>query len=490
MAAVVIAMLALGLGSAMEVGVLVATLGLFNVGVVLFLLLRRDITWGFLFYLTAVIFFQTGFWIRLPNFPDLYPARIVSTLLYLIFLIQVLIGMRRVPRLSGVERNMIVFLIVLFISVVTSGQQPRWLMILRGYVYPFMFFYFARTVINRDRQIAIVLGYLVLIGLYLGVMGIFEKAKLYSLIWPQFIVDESLRDTGLSRLGFRVRGIFLQPAILGTVMAMGFFPAWYVLSRQGGIIRRVAQLGLVLVTPPVLFFTQTRSVYAGFAVALITGAIWGRRLRVLCLALLLFAMVGVFLNWDNMATDDRDRGGLMVTNTIEFRAVLFMEAMEVFADHPFFGCGFMNFPELAMQYRRPRDVPLFGHIDLGVGGHAIPHNIFLTIIAEQGIAGILPYFLIFWLMFRTSIRAYRGLGREGLVSKDLVVCIWCGIAAYMVNAMFLEMRYFEYVNVLFFFLMGTVAGMEDRLRAQAGSSGPDLTPYPVPAMFSASGRGE
>ena len=136
------------------------------------LLLRKDITWGFLFYLTAVIFFQQGFWIRLPAFPDLYPARVASILLYLVFLGQILMSIRIVPRLNRVEKTMIAFLVVMFISVVTSGQKPHWLTLLRAYIYPFLFFYFARSVINRETQVRIVLGYLSLVGIYFGVMGI------------------------------------------------------------------------------------------------------------------------------------------------------------------------------------------------------------------------------------------------------------------------------------------------------------------------------
>ena len=40
------ALLCVSLGALMDVTILVMALGLFNVGVILFLLLRRDITWA------------------------------------------------------------------------------------------------------------------------------------------------------------------------------------------------------------------------------------------------------------------------------------------------------------------------------------------------------------------------------------------------------------------------------------------------------------
>jgi hypothetical protein len=208
----------------------------------------------------------------LPGFPDLYPARVAAILLYLVFLIQILVGMRKVPAFGRVEKTMLLFLAVLFISVVTSGQKPRWILLMNGYVYPYIFYYFARAVIKSEHQVRLVLLYLAALGIYLGIMGIFEKLKWYELVFPKIIVDATVRDEGLTRLGYRVRGIFLHPAILGTVMTMGFFASWYVLSRIKGIVPRVVQLVLLVVTPATIFFTQTRSVYLGFLCSLVVGS--------------------------------------------------------------------------------------------------------------------------------------------------------------------------------------------------------------------------
>jgi O-antigen ligase len=460
---VLVLALATSLGTVTDVTILVTSLGLFNVAVILFLLLRRDITWGFLFYLTAVIFFQTGFWIRLPAFPDLYPARIASMLLFLIFFVQLLLGMRRAPKLGAIEKVMIIFVVIMIISILTSGQK-KWLMLMRGYLYPFLFFYFARAVVRSTSQMKIVFSYLALVGIYFAVMGIFEKMHWYGLVWPRFIVDPTLADHGLTRLGFRVRGIFLQPAVLGCVMTIGFFPAWYYLSRERGILPVIVRLVLLVTTPLTLFFTQTRSVYLGFGLTLLLSAWTSRRFRPLAVGLILAAGVAVMLDWDNLSSEDRDKGGLGTMNTVEYRVMLLYETAEIFMDEPLFGVGFMNFEEAALQRRKPRDVPFFGHIDHGVGGIAVSHNILVTIIAEQGLTGLVPYLLIFMLMLRRAKAAYKRFPRNGLISRDYVVCVWCAIAAYISNSMFLEMRYFEYVNVLFFFLVGSMIGLDEELQ--------------------------
>jgi O-antigen ligase len=362
---------------------------------------------------------------------------------------------------------MLAFMTVLFISIVTTGQKPHWVLLLNGYVYPFLFFYFARAVMNTERQIKIVFAYLVFIGLYCGVMGVFEKLQWYELVFPKFIVDPTVRAEGLTRLGFRVRGIFLMPAVLGAVMVMGFFPAWLFLQRMKGILARVAQLVLVLATPATIFFTNTRSTYLGFVVALVMGAILSRKLRTLCLAIILASMVGVFLNWDNIATEDRDRGGLGEMDTIAYRLNLLYEATEIFLDYPLFGCGFKNFTEMAKDYRKPRDVPFFGHIDVGLNAESVSHNAFITIAVEQGVLGFVPFLLIFIFILQESRRAYAILPREGLVSREFVICVWMAFGTYLSNAMFIEVRQFEYMNVLLFFLMGILVGVTERARGGA-----------------------
>ena len=481
-------------GLAMDVTILVMALGLLNVALVVYLLLRRDITWGFLFYLTSVIFFQTGFWIRLPGFPDLYPARIASILLFLVFLIQTLVGMRRVPPIGIIEKSMIIFLVLMFISILSLGQRPAWLLLLRGYIYPFIFFYFARAVVNRAEQLRLVFGYFVVVGIYFAVMGIFEEYKLYALVWPHFIVDSTVADHGLTRLGFRVRGIFLQPAILGCVMVMGFFPAWHFLRQRPGMVSNFLRLVLLITTPLTLFYTETRSVYLGFALALIIAAVWSRGMRVLSIGLLLAGATGAFLNWDNMVGEDRAKGGMGTMNTVHYRIELMYETAEIFLEHPFTGVGFMNFEQAALRYRKPRDVPFFGHIDIGTGGQAVSHNILVTIIAEQGALGLIPYLLIYVFVILRSVRAYKALPSKGLISKDYVVCVWCGIASYLANAMFLELRYFEYVNVLFFFLIGAMVGMQETHQADTAAAVREAraaarVPWPQPGAVAIGGGG-
>jgi O-antigen ligase len=155
-------------------------------------------------------------------------------------------------------------------------------------------------------------------------------------------------------------------------------------------------------------------------------------------------------------------------------------------DYPLFGCGVKNFEEIAKKYRKPRDVPYFGLIDIGVSHGSYSHNVFLTILAEQGALGIIPFALIFVLIFHSTQRAYRVLPRDGLVSRDLVVCGWAAMAAYFANAFLIEMRQFEYINVLLFFLLGIIVGAQDHFaEKQAPTAKQARVPVPWPTAVRA-----
>jgi O-antigen ligase len=478
--AVLVALIAvLGIaGLFMDVTIFIMALGLCNIALVVFLLLRKDLTWGFLFYLTTVIFFQTGFWIRLPGFPDLYPARVSSILLFLAFLIQMLMSMRKVPPLGLIEKSMIVFLVLMFVSIISLGQKPAWLLLMRGYIYPFIFFYFARAVVNRERQLKLVFGYLTLVGIYFAFTGIFEQLRWYEFVWPRFIADPTVADHGLSRLGVRVR-IFLQPAILGLVMVIGPRPT----TSACGIMPMTTRIVLLITTPVTIFFTETRSVYLALLLSLIIAAIWSRGMRVLSIGMILAGAVAAFLNWDNLMSEDRSKGGMGTMNTVHYRIELMYETAEMFMDHPFFGVGFMNFQEAAVRYRKPRDVPIFGHIDVGSGGQAVSHNMLVTIIAEQGAMGPSSS-----RVRAVLIRSARVPDAPRRSDPGYVVCVGAH-RRYLANAMFwrcaTSMR-----QRLFFFLIGAMVGMQETPRPIAGSRRRAATPARAGNALPPAGAGE
>ena len=82
-------------------------------------------------------------------------------------------------------------------------------------------------------------------------------------------------------------------------------------------------------------------------------------------------------------------------------------------------------------------------------------------------------------------RAYRLLPKDGLVSKDFVVCVWMALATYFANAMFIEIRQFEYMNVLLFFLMGMMMGAVERVERGGQVIQSSSSSVPIPAHLAA-----
>jgi putative inorganic carbon (HCO3(-)) transporter len=103
------------------------------------------------------------------------------------------------------------------------------------------------------------------------------------------------------------------------------------------------------------------------------------------------------------------RGESLDDFTVETRTTVYLTALLLFLEHPVIGIGMTNFQEVlptAIQW----DNPII---------HA--HNIYLQILAEDGIVGFLLYYLpIFYLMYR-SLQSARGSATALMASAGLVV---------------------------------------------------------------------
>ena len=72
------------------------------------------------------------------------------------------------------------------------------------------------------------------------------------------------------------------------------------------------------------------------------------------------------------------------------------------------------------------------------------------------------------MLFRslTSIRLYKNLSVHNPEAKSIVVMFWGFMTVYIVNSVFIEMRYFEFVNSIFFISAGFICRMEKECNAK------------------------
>ena len=64
------------------------------------------------------------------------------------------------------------------------------------------------------------------------------------------------------------------------------------------------------------------------------------------------------------------------------------------------------------------------------------------------------------------MKLYQRLGPNNLKERSFVILFWGFLAVYIVNSVFIEMRYFEFVNSIFFISAGFICRMEKECNAK------------------------
>jgi O-antigen ligase len=104
----------------------------------------------------------------------------------------------------------------------------------------------------------------------------------------------------------------------------------------------------------------------------------------------------------------------------------------MFLEKPFFGWGYNNFDVY--------DRGFYGRVlDLAHDNkdHA-SHNLYLTIIAEQGAAGLLLYLGPMLWLFALSIKRLPDLPRNGFRSRKLLILLWLMVLTQVVVSNFMN----------------------------------------------------
>ena len=382
-------------------------------------------------YLAAM----TVFLFRPPDVYSHYADRIAFGVLVFFVALRTMALREKFPFVASLSPPMIG---LTALAVIRALREPFdaqiWSIIAGKFIVPFTLFHLAILVFRGawERRhfkifVTFALAYLVFtaIAFLLGTR---------SLIFPRFILDESL--------GFhvdRARGPFLQAVANGVSLnLLGILAA--ALSDK----RKTAVLLLWLVLPLAVLATMTRAVWISFAVStVILGfRLIERRLRRACAALLAVAglIVGLAVGmssgslkttlWDRTA----ERG------PVDARMAVYDAGWAMFRERPLTGwpAGGM-YAELARRME---------------GYHLrtfYVHNTYLALLVEFGVPGLAIYALLFFNLIRLARRGVPG--ESGPVAS--LRKVWpVLLMVYLFNAFFVDMEYQFVIGLMF-----TVAGM-------------------------------
>lgn len=423
--------------------------------------LKRNLLNALLIWFFLVIFKEMGR-IHVPLLPDLSPERIVWLFVFGIFLLQVTFRERKlVGGITNIEFMMLSFCIYIVFSMVIAGtfyiegQGVLLADFLTGYVIPFSIFILSMNIVDSEEAIKKIFIFFSVIGVYLGITGIFEYLNMRALVFPKYILNQNL---GVHAHIGRARGPFLNASVLAIVLAQTFFMSFYLYMQ-----RYEKWSKLLLVTMMVImvgfFFTFNRSSWLAIVIACMLIPIAFRQVKRL---IVLFIITGILiisvnqlgkLGTSRINAEER----LSDVNTIYIRLNMYNTALNMFLDNPIFGVGYHKYREESFKYY----APLKGLPDIGEG--LILHNTMFLIIVELGLAGFIMFVFIYIQILRTSIKLYRYLPATGFLSKGVVVIFWAISLFLFIRVQTSNITHLMFPISVYFLMAGIIVGMEKRI---------------------------
>jgi O-antigen ligase len=327
-------------------------------------------------------------------------------------------------------------------------------------VVPIAIFWLLRALAPRRREIMALVA--------AGSVTITIEATIGILSW----VAPSILPSGwLGRAGERTTGTLGGPGPFTITLVLFALLAIHAASQSEAVRQRAVLLGTALLAAIAVFLSLSRGSWLGGGLALAGMAVVHRRLvgigAVIGLVVLIGLSVGPLADQFAFAQER-----ISDADTVESRIITNDAATRMIEARPVTGFGFGNFERFDESFKRR-----VGDIPLKLGGSA--HNTYLNMLAELGIPATALYVGIPALLLVTTVRRWRELPTEGLLSRWFVVVLWLAALDQLVVQNFLEMIHASFWGTSIWWLtLGLIATMLDRALVEPSNA---TAPMPLRA---------
>jgi O-antigen ligase len=232
-------------------------------------------------------------------------------------------------------------------------------------------------------------------------------------------------------------------------------------------------LWLVPVALTMVFMTYTRASWlAGLVVVLGVFTIYPRYITklfvIVIVASLLLVAFGridtqIELAQQRLLSEQSEESALS-------RLPVIVASLRMARQRPLTGWGYENFDRYDTRFQGS-----VGNLVVPDKDHA-SHNLYLTLLAEQGLPGFLFYMTPFFYWLAQARTPWRTMPKDGVVSRKLLVCLWLMLVSHVVVNNYSNMR-IEWGLGLFWITLGLIASLTERYHpvaiARAGRGAQD-----------------
>jgi O-antigen ligase len=378
--------------------------------------------------------------------------RFAFVLLVFVTALRMLVLRQSIQITRTVTFPMLALLALALSCVLVKPYEPEmWSMFAAKWLVPFVLFHLAGVLFEDASSLERFETFALVVLAYLCLVAIFFLFDVKPLIFPRYILDETL---GIH--ADRARGPFLQAVANGVTLNLLGLVALN--SFRRGRLRGI-WAGLFLIGLPLaILATKTRAVWLSFAGSILLLLFFSPipRIRRACFGLVIAGAMGlgaiVAMTDQNISLSER----LQEVSPVEFRMAVYHAGWDMFVEKPLTGWGAHNLqPELARRISDFHQEAFFFH------------NTYLEIVVEHGLMGLGLYLWMLVGIFRLSRQRWsaNAFPHSSFLDQQFRVLWPVLVAVYLLNASFVVMNY-QFVNGLLFTLAGMLAAQNRRMESR------------------------
>ena len=383
---------------------------------------------------------MTVFLFRPPDLFSYYADRIAFAVLVFFVALRTMALREKFPFFAGISLPMLGLASLAVFRALREPFEPQlWSIVASKFIVPFVLFHIAVLVFRGPTERRHFEIFMVLALAYLVFTAIVFLLDARSLIFPRFILDDSL--------GFhpdRARGPFLQAVANGVSLnLLGILVL--VLPKK----RTVFVTLLWFALPLAVLATLTRAVWISFALSTIVLGLHfiQHRVQALCILLVVAGLLGgLAIGFSDHSLQHTlwDRTG--ERGPVDARMAVYQAGWSMFRERPLTGWRAAN---------------MYAELGRRMEGYHLRifyvHNTYLALLVEFGVPGLALYALLFFNLLRLARRA-RPLESPCIArlrkAWPLILCV------YLINAFFVDMAY-QFVIGLMFTAAGILCAREE-----------------------------
>jgi len=314
---------------------------------------------------------------------------------------------------------------------------------------------------------------LALFGIYLSITAIFEVAKLWTWVVPNFIADPELGIHFGRARGPMLQSVRLGMCLLACWLPLFVFSAWLNPRSKS---RWIVAAGTLPLFAGGIFLTYTRSIWMAFALVIAMLVLLCLQGRTRQLFLVTGSMAGVLLLavfGPSLVAFKREYSAQETRESTVMRAAFVYVSLQMIKERPVAGYGFNQFNAANREFLSDRSSELRLEAIRGY----VHHNSYLSLLVDLGMIGfgLYIFMVIAWLRRAWSLWNSPQAPRW---ARGIALVAICLTGSHFIQMAFHEVSFSTIENGILFSAFGLVVGCCRSLSQKESTDLHELTDRP------------